>query len=163
MKTKDLLACTVVALAMTACGRNYQGSYRGTETVNQNYSTVAGQTAVSGIAAQNYSDTVSLNLTDSSGNVTGTYQGTSISGNFQGTDTATGISNAILTITSASYNSTYGSTYPSTYSTSSYYGCTGATFVGTLTVNNNVITGTLTPQNTSTCGMTAISVNATKQ
>jgi|GEM_PF-4799934 len=179
MKNKSglFIGATFALLAFTACGRSYQGSYRGYATMVPNYSGVTtgyGQTSTTTGA---YSQTLTLSLNDQGPeNVTGTFTSESNSGTIQGHANGSGIDNVVLTLGSSysNYNNTgYNSGYNSGYNygygyTQPYYGntssCTG-TFTGNLTLSGNRLTGRLNAINTtlaSTCTIKSIDIDAQK-
>lgn len=177
-KNRVIILSSVALVGLTACGKSYQGNYRGTETIVSTYG--YGSTSTTQSGSQSQALTISLNDNGYDG-VIGTFISASHSGNLQAQVTGSGLSNVVLTLnptTSSTQNISYSTTTPySSYSgyagyagytqplTTQSYGCTG-TFAGNLTLtNNNRLTGSLTPMNTTTasnCGIASLSIDVQK-
>lgn len=184
MKQNRMFILSSVALiSLTACGKSYQGTYRGTETIisystgNSVYGSTYGTTSTTQNGTQSQALTVSLNDNGYDG-VIGTFASASHSGSLQAQVTGSGLNNVVLTLNPTTYSSqnvSYSTTTPySNYSgyagytqpiSTQSYGCTG-TFAGNLTLNNNNrLTGSLSPMNTTTssnCGIASLSIDVHK-
>lgn len=187
MKKSSIAISSLALLALTACGRSYQGTYRGTETLvtatnaynsgyNSGYGTGYGQpTSTNGATSQTL--TISLNDVGNE-SVTGSFTSSTHSGTIQGQVTGSGLANVVFninTVTTSSqqnYGTTYSpygnyypyGTYGNTTNTTSQYGCSGS-FTGNLSFSNNRLSGTLNAMNTQSannCGISSIGIDVQK-
>jgi hypothetical protein len=190
---KARLALVVIgtsALALSGCGKNYNGAYTGTETISQSnqYGQIYQQpptgqpgqpapTTPTTAPANSVSQMLTMTVTEGQNNqITGTWQAGNDTGKIQANANGSGFDNVILTVTpggtangvqNGAYGNPYGSPYGYAggmmYPNSMVMDC-GGTFTGNLTLNGNQLTGTLTSAAGAgtACGTTTINVNVTK-
>jgi hypothetical protein len=162
MLKRNLVLIAVAALATVGCGKSYQGSYTGVETLS--YSQQGGTGGYAGGYGYGYNQapTVTIQIDDSgSDSIRGTYTSAQ-----SGTFTFQGIRNGDNIEISVMYQtaqaqpqqptpayspSPYG--YPSGGYNGGYaggytYGATGCMYTGTLQLRDNNLQGTLTPTQT---------------
>ncbi len=145
MTKKYLLMVASVALSVgvSACGGNVSGTYTGTETIT-------GGTSAQSAYNTTPADSVTVQVTQDSGAVTGSYTASNSNESFQLIGSVSGSSiNAQLVSTSTGVGG-YGGY-------GSYGTCYGNSFSGTLNVSGNVLSGTLSSTSTSTTGVTSVS------
>ena len=160
---KLLLMAMVAATAMqfSACGRRYQGTWKGNETVVRN-----------GVST---SHQVTITLNDSNGDyVSGTWTSPDGVGQLRAKPTGAGLEQVQLVMTpaidtsAAQQSSTAVNSFNSNLGYTQAYGSfiCGGTFAGTLTYtnnNNNGLSGVLTLQNPSSgCSGAARTIDVSK-
>jgi hypothetical protein len=165
MKARIVVSFGLIGVVgLFGCGRNYQGSYTGSKVVtisNQylyggNYTQPTnGQTQ-----QQQQSQTLTaaqptLTLNQGTGEmVTGSWQSTQETGTFTAITTADSLQNVQLSVTPTN-NQNQNTTYNQAPSCAAVY-------VGNLSYADNRISGTLTPQSTSMCGVSSITIDLRK-
>ena len=124
----------LLLVTSVGCGKSFDGTYTGNETVQSSASTGYQQQGQTAAAGPTQTGTVSVQITESGSTVNGTWTGSLGTGSFTGTSGSDSITGVTLTVSAANNNSNYGG----------YQSCTGVTYSGTLSTANNTLTGTLT-------------------
>jgi ABC-type oligopeptide transport system substrate-binding subunit len=140
MKKKTILSSLFVAglsLVAAGCGSKIAGTY------------TLSQSGTSALAS--YCSNVTLTLSENSNTVSGTGSSGQCTETLQGTDAGSGV----IQVTSFTETLISSGTYGGGYNQSCVY-------TGTLTVNNNIVTGTLNATSSGNCYGATITINGTK-